>query len=122
MINRREFVSALAAAATVSTLKAQAPNWGGPVIDMHFHMRGTPEANLAHLDGCGVSNANLLTQSTAAERVHTLQTQYPKRFSWYASSDITKPTAEALLTQAVKDGAGGLGELKFRAEADGPEF
>jgi predicted TIM-barrel fold metal-dependent hydrolase len=89
---------------------------------MHFHRRTTPEACAAHLDGCGVTMANLLTQASAVDRVHAVQARYPKRFTWYASTDITKPGAEALLTQAVKDGAGGLGELKFHVDAEGPEF
>ena len=93
------------------------------MLDQHFHMRRTPEANVAHLDGCGVSNANLLTRSNAAEPVHEIQTKYPGRFvTWFASADITKPEAEQQLTDAVKAGASGLGELKFHVEADGPEL
>lgn len=122
MISRRQFMGTVAATSAASILRAQPPQWPSPVIDMHFHMRGTPDANTKHLDGCGVTMANLLTQATAAERVHAVQAAFPKRFVWYASTDITKPGAEALLTQAVKDGAGGLGELKFHVDADGPEF
>ena len=46
----------------------------------------------------------------------------PARFTWFNSVDITKPEAEAQLTQAVKDGAQGFGELKFHVAADGPEL
>jgi predicted TIM-barrel fold metal-dependent hydrolase len=35
---------------------------------------------------------------------------------------VTKPDAEQVLTQAVKDGAQGFGELKFHVAADGPEL
>ena len=85
-------------------------------------MRRDAEANVAHLDGCGVSKANLLTRSNAADQVHAVQAKYPGRFVWFASTDITRPEAEKLLTQAVKDGAGGLGEIKFHVAADGPEL
>ena len=42
--------------------------------------------------------------------------------SWFGAADVTKPEAESLLTQAVKSGAKGLGELKFHVDADGPEM
>ncbi len=102
---------------------AQEDLWGGPVFDLHFHMRRTPEQNVAHLDGCGVSNANLLTRSAAAEQVREIQSQYPGRFTtWFASADITNPEAEKQLTDAMKAGAKGLGEIKFHVAADGPEM
>jgi len=123
--SRRGFLQAAAVSAALSGLKAQTARedlWGGPVLDLHFHMRREPEANVAHLDGCGVSNANLLTRSGAAEQVRAVQAKYPGRFVWFASADITQPDAGKLLTQAVRDGAGGFGEIKFHVEADGPEL
>jgi predicted TIM-barrel fold metal-dependent hydrolase len=41
---------------------------------------------------------------------------------WRGSTDVSKPDAEQLLTQAVKSGAKGFGELKFPVAADGPEM
>ena len=41
---------------------------------------------------------------------------------WFASTDITKPGAEEILTNAVKSGASGFGEMKFHVEAAGPEL
>ena len=125
MIDRRSFLkTAAAAVAATSCAQAQAaPDWGGPVRDNHFHMRPTPEANIAHLDGCGVSNAVLLTRgANAADQVKAIQAKNPGRFVWFASADITKPDAEAILTEAVKAGACGLGEIKFHVEAAGPEL
>jgi len=46
----------------------------------------------------------------------------PGRFTWFNSYDVTKPDAEQVLTQAVKDGAQGFGEMKFHVAADGPEL
>ena len=46
----------------------------------------------------------------------------PGRFTWFNSYDVTQPDAERVLTQAVKDGAQGFGEMKFHVAADGPEL
>lgn len=123
MLNRRQFLAA--AVSTVSTLRMQmaaSPEWGGPVLDIHSHLRQGLDANVTHMDGCGVTHAMLLARSSASEQVKAIQAKYPKRFVWAASADITRPEATELLTKAVKDGAIGLGEIKFHVEADGPEL
>ena len=123
-MDRRTVLASLGAVAMASPLRAQeTPAWSAPVLDLHWHMRRTPEANIAHMDGAGVRQANLLTNGNARETVGALQAQYPGRFpSWFAATDITKPEAEGLLTAAVKDGAIGFGEIKFPVAADGPEL
>ena len=78
--------------------------------------------NLAHLDGAGVTKANLLTRGDALEQVKALEAAAPGRFTWFSSYDVAKPDAEQVLTQAVKDGAQGFGEMKFHVAADGPEL
>ncbi len=125
MLNRRQFSQTLAglAAASLPSQAQAAPDWGGPVVDCHHHLRRTPEANIVHLDGCGVSNAMALTRANSAEQIAALKQKYPGRLlGWFASADITKPEAEAILTKAIKDGAIGFGELKFHVEAAGPEL
>src|SRR5688572_13242966 len=125
MMNRREFLATAAVATAGSRLRAQNPSsseWGGPVLDIHSHMRQGVDANMVHMEGCGVTNAVLLTRGAAVEQVKAIQTKYPKRFIWSATADITKPEAVEVLTKAVKDGAQGFGELKFHVEADGPEL
>jgi len=123
-MDRRAFLVSAGAMAIATPLKAQdAPTWSSPVLDLHWHMRKSPEANLAHMAGSGVAQANLLAGSGGQEMVSILQAQNPHRFpSWFASSDITKPQAETILTQAVKNGAAGFGEIKFHVTADGPEL
>jgi predicted TIM-barrel fold metal-dependent hydrolase len=120
-MNRREF---LAAALVVPTLARQdrANEWGAPVFDLHFHLRPQPPANLAHLDGAGVTKANLLTRGRVLEQVRALQATAPGRFTWFNSYDVSEPDAEQALTQAVKNGAQGFGEMKFHVAADGPEL
>ncbi len=126
VMNRRHFAQILGATLPLASLQAQSDTqnlWGGTVVDCHHHLRRTPEANIAHLDGCGVSNAMALARDNSAEAMKTLETKYPGRFlGWFASADINKPEAEQLLTKAVKEGAIGLGELKFHVEAAGPEL
>ena len=119
-MNRRQFSLSLLSA---PLLAQDIPNWGGPVVDCHHHLRRTPEANIAHLDGCGVSNFMALARFNSAETIAAVQAKYPGRvLGWFASADITKPDAEETLTKAVKEGAIGFGELKFHVAADGPEL
>ncbi len=124
-MNRREFLKTAAAAAVVPALGGQAPpasEWGSPVFDLHFHLRPQPAANLAHFDGAGVTKGNLLTRGAALEQVKALQAAAPGRFTWFNSYDVARPDAAQVLTQAVKDGAQGFGEVKFHVAADGPEL
>ncbi len=125
-MDRRTLLAGLGAAAATSSLNSplgaqEAPRWSSPVIDMHFHERRSPELNLAHQRGAGVTAANLLARdSAAAAALHTAQ---PATFpTWFVSTDITKPDAAQLLTQAVKSGAKGFGELKYPVAADGAEM
>lgn len=125
-MNRRVFIQTMAAAASALPLVAQQASlreWGGPVVDCHHHLRRTAEANIAHLDGSGISNAMVLARDSSAEQIAAIKAQYPGRIlGWFASTDISKPEAEELLTKAVKSGAIGFGELKFHVAAAGPEL
>ena len=129
-MNRRQFLGAATAAvacvhrqAFAQTASLQGTGeWGGSVLDIHFHLRQGLDANMTHMQGCGVTNAVLLTRANAAEQVKAIQAKYPNRFAWAASADITKPDAADVLTKAVKEGAQGFGEIKFHVEADGPEL
>jgi len=123
-MNRREFLEAVGAAAALPMLVRQegASEWGSPVFDLHFHLRPQPAANLAHLDGAGIAKANLLTRGRALDQVKAVQAAAPGRFTWFNSYDVKQPDAEQALTQAVKSGAQGFGEMKFHVAADGPEL
>ncbi len=124
MITRRAFLETVAVAAASPVLRMQtaADEWGSPVFDLHFHLRPQPANNLAHVDGAGIAKANLLTRAGARDQVKAVQAAAPGRFTWFSSADVTKPEAEAALTEAVKDGARGFGEMKFHVAADGPEL
>jgi predicted TIM-barrel fold metal-dependent hydrolase len=133
MITRRSFLGAIGASLTLPRLNARellfaadqgqpSGEWGSPVLDLHFHMRAQPAQNLAHLDGAGIAKANLLTRATAAEQVAAVQAAAPGRFTWFASADIAQPAGVEALTQAVKSGARGFGEMNLLYATDGPEF
>ncbi len=124
MLNRRKILASVGAVAAASQVPAWAQTgWSSPVIDMHFHMRPDAASNIAHQVGAGVTAANLLVRGDAAAQVAAVQSQNAAMFPcWMASSDVAKPEAEKVLTQAVKSGARGIGELKYHVEADGPEM
>jgi predicted TIM-barrel fold metal-dependent hydrolase len=124
-MNRREFLGTAMALAAGSSLAAQdsgASQWGGPVLDIHLHLRQNAESNLSHIDGSGVARAVLLANVAAGERAKEALVKYPARFVRFASVDVTAPDAVALLTQAVKDGAVGFGEIKSQVQAAGTEM
>ena len=123
-MNRRRFIETLAAAAVMPATVRQTPanEWGSPVFDLHFHLRQQAAGNLAHLDGAGIAKANLLTRGAALEQVKALHGAAPNRFTWFNSYDVSRPDAEQALTEAVKSGAQGFGEMKFHVAADGPEL
>jgi len=127
-MDRRSLLAGLAATTALpafaqGTPPQDVPGWSAPVIDMHFHMRRDPAMNIAHQAGAGVTAANLLTRHDAAPQVAALQAQNPAMFPcWMASADVTGPDAEKQLTDAVKAGARGIGELKYHVTADGPEM
>jgi len=125
MLNRRQFLGVVGASVALPALargESQTSEWGSPVLDLHFHMRGQPAQNLAHLDGAGIARANLLTRATGAEQVAAVQAAAPGRFVWFASADVGQAASLDTLTQAVKNGARGFGEMKFHYATDGPEF
>jgi predicted TIM-barrel fold metal-dependent hydrolase len=125
MLNRRQFLGVVGAAASWPALGLRdSPNseWGSPVFDLHFHMRGQTAANVTHLDGAGIAGANLLTRASGSDQVRTLQSAVPGRFTWFCSADPSTPEGVKALTEGVKSGARGLGEMKYHLATDGPEF
>jgi uncharacterized protein len=126
-VTRRIFLETIAAVSAASALapyataatNTDAPNWGSPVIDGHFHFRKSLPSNVAHLDGSGTTQAFVLTRVSDFDALKQLQTTYPGRFpGWAASVDITQPDTEELLTKAVGDGATCVGEIKTHEFAD----
>lgn len=126
ILTRRHFTGAIAAAAaTHAAASAQTgtSEWGGPIVDCHHHPRRTLEANTAHLDGAGISNAMLLARAGYADTFAQLRDKYPGRYlGWFAGTDVKNPDAARILQDNIKAGAIGFGELKSHVEAAGPEL
>ena len=124
-MTRRQFAQGIASATATLKMSAQTSvsEWDGPVVDCHYHPRRTLEANTAHMDGAGISNAMLLARASYAEQFAELRAKYPGRYlGWFAGTDVKSPDADKILEQAVKNGAIGFGELKSHVEAAGPEL
>jgi predicted TIM-barrel fold metal-dependent hydrolase len=124
-LNRREFIGTVGSAVAASTWpsSAQTPStWTAPVLDAHLHLRRDPGDDIVHMDGCGVRKAIILARDSSGQAIRGLQEKHPGRVAWAATTDITTEGAESRLTQAVKDGAIGFGELKFHVAADSAEL
>jgi len=125
-MNRRQFFGSVAAGAAAFKTMTQetpsdVPNWGGPVLDIHLHGRG-PDGEWTHMQGCGVSHAQLLTPVTAEAHVKEEMAKHPGRFKYSASVDPARADALDVLRNAIKGGATGFGEMKSRSKADSPEM
>ena len=124
-IGRREFIYTLGVAAAATRAHAQdasVSEWGSPVLDIHLHLRNTPDGNAIHMDGAGVTKAILLTQVAAEDRATQVAAASPGRFVRFASTDVTQPGAVDRLRAAVQNGAVGFGEIKSQVAAAGPEM
>jgi uncharacterized protein len=123
-LTRRQFLEMAAVAAAARPLCGQTATslWGGQVIDTHLHIRREVDGNIVHMDGCGVSHALILARDNSSDQMRAAQAKYPGRLVWAASTDIASAEAERRLTDAVKAGALGFGEMKFHVAADSPEF
>lgn len=119
-MERRDFVKSMAAAAAPLAQAQTAPQWGGPVLDTHFHLRKTAEDCVAHLEGCGVTHAVLLARAADQERARQAMERSPGRFARSVSVDPASPEMERTLRAALEGGAVSVGELKFPVALDSP--
>ena len=123
-MNRRQFLANTLAAASAPSLLAQTPlRWGGPVLDIHLHLRPNPESDFDHIEGCGVTKAVLLTPAESVEQAKAAIDKHPGRFVFFTRVNVTQPDAIAALKKTVRAGSKGFGELKTPDVAvDGPEI
>jgi predicted TIM-barrel fold metal-dependent hydrolase len=123
-MERRTFLSsALSAAVVAPYLQAEsAPDWGGPVLDTHLHLRRDADSCYTHIQGCGVSNAILLTRAPDEDRAKQEMERRPGRLARSVATDPTPPEADKIIRDALKNGAVSIGELKFHVALDSPEM
>jgi predicted TIM-barrel fold metal-dependent hydrolase len=121
VIYRRQLLGA-AVVAAASHLSGQSDyEWGGPVLDMHLHFRQN-DGDFEHIEGCGVTRANLLTPAASDADVQAAMAKHPGRYLRFVSANITEPEGIDQLRRGVGNGALGLGEIKFSVAVDGPEM
>jgi predicted TIM-barrel fold metal-dependent hydrolase len=124
-MQRRTFLNTMVAAAVAAPSmrsQAAAPDWGGPVLDTHLHLRGDADACFTHITGCGVSNAVLLTPATAQERAKQEMEKRPRHFVRSVSVNPALANADQTLRDALKNGAVSIGEMKFAIALNSPEM
>jgi uncharacterized protein len=123
-MERRQFVISLLGAGVVAPgVRAQsAPDWGGPVLDTHLHLRRDADACFAHMQGCGVTNAILLTRAIDQDRAKQEMEHRPGHFARSVTTDPAVPDADKVLRDALKGGAVSIGEMKFHVALDSREM
>jgi len=124
MTNRRQFLAAGVAAA-IPALRAEEDRnteWGGPILDVHLHVRANPEGVFDHIRGSGETRAVLLPGQGLDANAKAAIAAHPGRFARFVRYDVTKPEAIEEMTRALRDGAIGLGEIKYHVALDGPEM
>ena len=113
----------LSAAASAPMIRSQAaPDWGGPVLDTHLHLRPDADACFTHISGCGVSNAVLLTPAAAEDRAKQEMEKRPGHFVRSVSLNPASANAEQTLRAALAGGAVSIGEMKFPIALNSPEM
>jgi uncharacterized protein len=120
-LERRTFLkTSLAVLAVGKGLSQSEPNWGGPVLDTHLHLRKDPDACFTHIQGCGVTNAVLLTRATDEDKAKEEMAKRPGVFVRSAAADPVEPGADEVIRKAIQEGAVSVGELKYHLALDSP--
>lgn len=122
-MERRTFVNSLLAAGAAPFVQAQAvPDWGGPVLDTHLHLRKDADACFTHMQGCGVSHAILLTPAAAQNRAKEEMELRRGHFARSVGADPTAAGADKILRDALQAGAVSIGEMKYHVALDSLEM
>ena len=123
-MNRRSLLKTIfPAAAAARHLSAQSDSpWGGPVLDTHLHLRADADACFTHMQGCGVTNAVLLTPAGDQDRAKAEMAKRPGRFVRSVRIDPALPDSTKIMRDVLKSGAVSIGELKFHLALDSPEM
>src|SRR6516164_602433 len=102
-MERRQFVISLLGAsfAAPRVLAQSTPDWGCPVLDTHLHLRKDADACFTHMQGCGVTNAILLTPASDQDRAKQEMQRRPGRFARSVRTDPTVPEADQVLRDAL---------------------
>lgn len=122
-MQRRTFLK-MAAAAPAAQLAWTRPEleWGGPVLDTHLHLRRDADSCFTHIEGCGVTNAVLLTPATDEDRAKAEMEKRPGHFERSVTTDPAQPGAAQTIRKALEGGAVSIGEMKHHLALDSAEM
>ncbi len=122
-MRRRTFLSAALAVAGIPPARSQEQLlWGGPVLDTHLHLRADPDACFTHIQGCGVTNAVLLTRANDEDKAEQEMRKRPGHFTRSVAADPSQPDAADVIRKAIQGGAVSVGELKYHLALDSAEM
>jgi predicted TIM-barrel fold metal-dependent hydrolase len=122
-MERRTFLkTSLAVVAAADVFSQTAFLWGGPVLDTHLHLRRDADDCFTHIQGCGVTNAVLLTRAPDEDRAKAEISKRPGVFVRSVSADPAQPGADDIIRKALQAGAVSVGELKYHLALDSPEM
>ena len=92
------------------------------MLDTHLHLRRDPDACFTHIQGCGVTNAVLLTKAGDEDKARAEMEKRPGHFVRSVSADPAQPDAVEVFRKAIEGGAVSVGELKYHLALDSSEM
>jgi predicted TIM-barrel fold metal-dependent hydrolase len=122
-MERRTFLKTAVSALAVGKCFSQSElDWGGPVLDTHLHLRKDPDACFTHMQGCGVTNAVLLTRAGDEDQAKKEMAKRPGVFVRSVSADPGQRGTDEVIRKTIQEGAVSVGELKYHLALDSPEM
>ena len=92
------------------------------MLDSHLHLRRDPDACFTHIQGCGVTNAILLTRAEDEAKAQEEMEERPGHFVRSVAADAAQPDAARVFREALQGGAISIGKLKHHLALDSPEM
>jgi len=91
------------------------------VLDIHLHPRSGDSTETQHLEGTGCTQAVLLPNRNSEDHCKEVMAREPGRYIRFTNTTPESADSIEHLRAGVKDGAVGIGELKFSGSLDAPE-
>ena len=92
------------------------------IAENNLHLRKDPDSCFTHMQGCGVTNAVLLTLAIDEDKAKEEMTKRPGLFVRSVATDPAQPGADEVIRKALREGAVSVGELKHHLALDSPEM
>ena len=91
------------------------------MLDIHLHPRSGDATETQHLEGTGCTNAVLLPGRNSEDHCKEVMRREPGRYLRFTNTDPQAADSIEHLRAGVKDGAVGIGEMKYSGTLDAPE-